>query len=157
MKKPKKLRWLDKIRAWASQLPLLHRVVGLGFLVVVVVAAVAGFSASNEADAGQGDQFTSEARCSSGVRWNSSFRISNLGSIDWNQCKLELNAAGFGDGYSVLAPWIGARQTVEFGDTTFRRHDGTAYERAMNTPHRFTIRCLDVGGTSGAYIGVVSS
>ncbi|MBI2589949.1 hypothetical protein HYW32_02930 [Candidatus Berkelbacteria bacterium] len=91
------------------------------------------------------------------VDWTSTdFRVANQDSINWQRCKLEVNAAQFDTGYSVFVDQIKIGETLAIPHDSLQAKNGAVYNYSTNPPHRFTIRCQNADTRMGIFIGSVA-
>ena len=80
------------------------------------------------------------------------FVISNNDSFDWENVKLEVVPADFGEPFGLAVTRIPAGGTYTVGVGEFRRNDGTRFDPFSTKSERFRIRCETPEKRSGSYL-----
>lgn len=137
-----------------TRMRLLLLILGVVCIGAVISAALAARPNSPTNEAVRGDVEGDVRVLDADVLWTKQeFLVTNQSDLEWKECKLEVNAEGFGDGYGALLPQLPAGKRATIAHDAFRKADGTPYVYAAEAPGRFTIRCRDVVGKLGAYVG----
>lgn len=146
---------IHRVRITLAQLKPIH------WLIIVLLVAVGITSAiilGQRNETAQAETPTEPAASATvldaHVAWGQGlFQLTNRNTFDWQQCKFEVNATDFGDGYSVRVGTMTANGTVRILAEDFKNTAGTSYSFATQEPTRFTIRCLEANGKPGIYVG----
>jgi len=80
------------------------------------------------------------------------FVISNKDSFDWENVKLEVVPADFGEPFCLAVTRIPAGGTYTVGVVEFRRNDGARFDPFSTKSERFRIRCDTPEKRSGSYL-----
>ncbi|HUV66298.1 MAG TPA: zinc ribbon domain-containing protein [Sedimentisphaerales bacterium] len=80
------------------------------------------------------------------------FVISNNDLFDWENIKLEVVSADFGEPFCLTVTRIPAGGTYTVGAAEFRRNDGTRFNPFSTKSERFWIRCDTPERGNGSYL-----
>jgi hypothetical protein len=133
-----------------------HRPIALGLVVVAILIYLIlfhGAPVKRRLPAIQGLPDSPTVRLNAKViSAGARFIISNNDPFDWENVKLEVSSAAFGEPFGLNVARIPAGQTHTVDAAEFHNKDGVSFNPLSMKLQRFRIRCDTPGGRSGSYL-----